>query len=777
MKTLLILDTPPKVWTQREEYLILKNLLDAVNITDYEIYTILDEWTEAKNLDAKLLPVARQEIKQAVLASNPDKMIVLGQLGHAAILNSFKVESADKNNSLSLLLQFDGTEPIYTVLSIPVYYAGMNPDRFRDLQNNFDKLRKNKPFDFPAPNYTLAKNYTDLAYALSNFAADSKISIDIETAPVDLDSLETALEYNKGKIESIGFTDGQYSVIAAYPLFMEYDKELAKLLLQFLSSYQIVLHNAKFDLKFLLYYIRTSLEDNTISLLNWRIDDTILLSYVLDERGIQQKNTPHGLKTLSKRFFDLADYHFDFKTWFNTPIKERDWISYYNYLYTDIVATSKLEVILQQMVLAEDSDMYEYLYTGVLMPALKALTEIELTGAYIDKPKLVALETEYAEKIENLVSDLKDYLLDYVANDLANSFNPNSTKQVYEILYKWLKLPKVKESTDRDALEQLLDLDTKHNAFIEMLLEYRLLAKTYGTYIKGILERLTDADTVHTQINVNSTTTGRTSSENPNLQNIPRGLGKLIRSIFIAPENYVFVEADYSQLELRVAAYLAKDVVMRQTFLEDRDIHTEVAAAAFRIPLDQVSKEQRQIAKRLIFGSIYGMSPASIVHFPELKELGYTVAQAENLVNGFMSSFAGLNRYMQEARKMVSKKGFYQTPFYRKRRWLYINKQNKAMLGEFQRQCMNGPIQATASDFCLTALTRLHYWLIESGAKSRIAFTVHDSINMLVHKSELEEVCTRLQQEMLDVPLVDFDVPLKIDIKVGPNWGELTEWK
>jgi DNA polymerase-1 len=308
--------------------------------------------------------------------------------------------------------------------------------------------------------------------------------------------------------------------------------------------------------------------------------------------------------------------------------------------------------------------------------------------------------------------------------------------------------------------------------------DFRGRKKILGTYVDGLLALTDLTNSVHASFNLAGTSTGRLSCNDPALQTIPQMAGPAIRRAFVPPPGYVWMKADYSQLELRVAAYLSQDSNMIQAFIDERDIHSEVAAAMFQIDPNDVSKKQRYAAKFVDFGVLYGRGAFSIAYGRELRQYHWTEQMAQEFIDNYLNEFSRLRDWMAGQRRDVLSKQELSTPLGRIRRWPFIHQSTR---GEAQRQALNFPIQSTASDITLNALIHLHSELLARELLTRIVITVHDEIDLVVKIEELPEVVDLVYNCMENRLPLDINVPIKAEIEIGPNWADVspvqeTQW-
>lgn len=404
------------------------------------------------------------------------------------------------------------------------------------------------------------------------------------------------------------------------------------------------------------------------------------------------------------------------------------------------------------------------LFEEIEMPLVFVLAEMEYTGVKIDTAAL-------KQSSEVLTGELI-HLEEEIHAMAGMSFNINSTKQVGEVLFERLKIEeKVKKtktgnySTNEETLEKLR---SKH-PIVGKLLEYRGLKKLLSTYIDALPELINPkTGKIHTSFNQTVAATGRLSSTNPNLQNIPirDELGREIRKAFI-PENEdcLFFSADYSQIELRIMAHLSKDRHMIEAFRSGEDIHAATAAKIYGISVQEVNSDMRRKAKTANFGIIYGISVFGLA-----ERLSIPRSEAKTLIDGYFKTYPQVREYMDESIRIAKEKGYVETLFKRKRFLPDINSGNAIVRGYAERNAINAPIQGSAADIIKLAMVRIHKRFEENKLKSRMILQVHDELNVNVYKTELDLVKQIVLEEMEHV--IPLEVPLIADCGVGANWLE-----
>lgn len=398
------------------------------------------------------------------------------------------------------------------------------------------------------------------------------------------------------------------------------------------------------------------------------------------------------------------------------------------------------------------------LFNDIEMPLVETLASMEKTGMYIDKDKLNEFDIEITKNLNDLERSIYELA--------GEEFNLNSTKQLGSILFEKLNLPTVKKtksgySTDKDVLEKLED---KHE-IIPKLLEYRQLNKLKTTYVDSLKNKIDSDGRIHTTFMQTVTTTGRLSSVEPNLQNIPirLELGKKIRSFFVGEGNRNIMDADYSQIELRVLADIANDAVMIDSFKNGIDIHKTTASQVFEVPLDEVTHEMRSHAKAVNFGIVYGISGFGLA-----KNISTTRKKATEYINKYLEKYNGIHEFMNNIVKKAQEDGYVTTLFKRRRYIPELKEKNKNVVEFGKRIAMNTPIQGTAADIIKIAMNRIYRALKENKLASKLIMQVHDELIIEVMPEEEEIVKKIMYEEMENV--ISLKVPLVIDLNVGKSW-------
>ena len=489
--------------------------------------------------------------------------------------------------------------------------------------------------------------------------------------------------------------------------------------------------------------------------------DTMLESYVLNSVA-----TRHDMDSVSKRYLDIQ------------PIS-----------YTDVAGKGAKQLNFSQVELdrageyaAEDADLtlrlhrclwpaitqqpsLQQLYQNFEQPLIPVLWKMERRGVLIDRQMLQKQSEQLGERAGEL---------EVAAHRAAGGeFNLDSPKQLQAILFERMgipvlrKTPKGQPSTAEDVLEELAE----NHELPRLILDYRSIAKLRSTYTEKLPNQINpETGRVHTSYHQAVAQTGRLSSTDPNLQNIPIRTpeGRRIRQAFVAPSGYRLVAADYSQIELRIMAHLSGDPGLCEAFAQDRDVHLATAAEVFDTPIDEVTADQRRSAKAINFGLIYGMSAFGLA-----RQLGIDRSSAQRYVELYFDRYPGVKDYMDRTRKQAKENGFVETVFGRRLYLPDIQSRNRALQQYAERSAINAPMQGTAADLIKLAMIAVDTWCEEEAAgEARLIMQVHDELVLEVAESAIERVSAAVRERMVEAAGQTLRVPLKVDIGVGYNWDE-----
>jgi DNA polymerase-1 len=572
------------------------------------------------------------------------------------------------------------------------------------------------------------------------------------------DTETTSLEYMKAEIVGVSF--GLERGVAAYvPLCHDYagapeqldrDRVLAALkpILEDPERGKIG-HHLKYDAHVL--------ANHDIELAGMRFD-TMLESYVLNSVATRHDMDSTaacylGIKTIT--YEDVAGKGAKQLTFNQVPVDKAS-----EYAAEDADITLCLHHTLWPQLGA--FPQLRKLYEELEQPLVPVLLRMEHRGVLVDRELLRAQSREFAIQLQQLTLQAHE--------EAGSEFNVDSPKQLQQILFEKLQIPVTRKtptgqpSTAEDVLEEL----ALSYPLPRIILEYRALAKLKSTYTDKLPE-LVDAKTgrIHTSYHQAVAQTGRLSSADPNLQNIPvrRPEGRRIRQAFIAPPGYVLMAADYSQIELRIMAHLSGDEGLLSAFAEDRDVHEATAAEVFSVPLDSVTSDQRRTAKTINFGLIYGMSPFGLA-----RQLGIDRGSAQRYVERYFARYPGVKRFMDDTRQSARETGFVETVYGRRLYLPDIRSGNVAMRQYAERSAINAPMQGTAADIIKRAMITVDTWCQREDTPARLIMQVHDELVLEVRADAAESVAAEIRERMTAAG--ELRVPLRVDIGMGANWDE-----
>ena len=399
------------------------------------------------------------------------------------------------------------------------------------------------------------------------------------------------------------------------------------------------------------------------------------------------------------------------------------------------------------------------LFYEVEMPLMKVLAEMEHTGVLVDANMLKEYSVVLNKKVDELTKEIWDLA--------QTEFNVNSPKQLGEVLFEKLNLPIIKKtkngySTDSEVLEKL----APEHPIIDKILEYRVMSKLKATYVDGMIGLINpDTHRIHAKFNQTVTATGRISCTEPNLQNIPirTELGRELRKVFIARDGYVLLDADYSQVELRVLAHMSGDETMINAFNSGIDVHAVTASQVFNVPLEEVTKQMRSEAKAVNFGIVYGISDFGLA-----TNIKTSRKKAKEYIEKYFETYPKIKKYMDNSVKMCKENGYVET-LWGRRRYVPEIKSNNYNVRQFgERVAMNAPIQGTAADIIKIAMVNIENELEERKLQSKLILQVHDELVIETKQDELDIVKELLIRNMQDV--VKMKVPLQVDANYGRTW-------
>lgn len=487
--------------------------------------------------------------------------------------------------------------------------------------------------------------------------------------------------------------------------------------------------------------------------------DTMLESYVLDSTATRHDMDSLALKYLghsTTSFQDIAGKGAKQLTFDQISLEQAG-----PYAAEDADVTLRLHNVLHEKLLAIPS--LNSVLTDIEMPLVPVLARIERQGALVDAKLLGVQSVELGDKMVALERE---------AFEIAGEeFNLSSPKQLGVILYEKLGLPiisktaKGQPSTAEAVLAELAEQDFP---LPKVLMQYRSMSKLKSTYTDRLPEQINPrTGRIHTSYHQAVTATGRLSSSDPNLQNIPirTAEGRRIRQAFVAPPGYKLLAADYSQIELRIMAHLAKDEGLLHAFRNNLDVHSATAAEVFGVELSNVTTDQRRSAKAINFGLIYGMSAFGLA-----KQIGVDRKQSQAYIDRYFARYPGVLDYMERTRTQAAEQGYVETIFGRRLYLPEINAKNPALRKGAERTAINAPMQGTAADIIKKAMVAVDNWLSASGLEARVILQVHDELVLEVREDLVEQVSEALRVHMSDAATLD--VPLVVEVGVGNNWDE-----
>lgn len=628
--------------------------------------------------------------------------------------------------------------------------AGLRQPRYiRVIEADIKRFAKLARGELKPPaefRWTLVNDTSRLRECVRDIAQSDAVSFDVETS--GLDPMAPG-----GQIWCLGIGTPQRNWVIpfAYPGSRFRNQTVAQKVYD--AIYQaiqrvpvVVAHNGKFDNKWLTTVFGRRLPHNF---------DTMLASYLLDE------NSPHGLKYLASVHFDAPEYELP------QPVdpKEVPLEDLGRYCALDVYYTLALYRILDRE-LREDARLYR-VFSQLLMPASRLFEQVELHGVYVDVDRMIETEQQLAKTVSELEQELTRLA--------GKSINWNSSQQVAQVLYGDLGLPVValtKSGKPSTSSEEALPYIIDTHPIVETLLRYREQIKL-AQFIASWKDHIRpETKRMHPTFKLHGTVTGRLSCEEPNLQQVPRD--PTIRALITAPPGWALVEADYSQIELRVAAILSRDETMRRVFQTGGDIHATTAMTITGLPEEQITKEMRKRAKAVNFGFVYGMGATKFRQYARVKyNVDLTEEEAQHFRERFFELFSKLPDWHDRQRRFAKSHSYVRTPMGRIRHLPEVMSSDKAVRAEAERQAINSPVQSAASDLNLFAAIRISEAFPDD---VRIIATVHDAILMEVRESRLQEILPEIKRIMEDRDAVsdtfgwDIPIPLEVEIKIGP-WG------
>ena len=578
-----------------------------------------------------------------------------------------------------------------------------------------------------------------------------------QSALIAIDTETTSLDYTQAQLVGLSFAvqtgEAAYLPLAhAYPevptqLNREIVLEKLRPLLENPNKYKVG-QNLKYD-----YHV---LANHGITLQGIS-DDTMLASYVLDSTG------KHNLDFLAQKYLNLKTISYEEvagKGAKQLNFSEIAIETAAHYAAEDADVCVRLHHALQAKLQAQVELLN--LYNTLEMPLLSVLARLERNGVLIDDNLLIHQSMELSQQMMSLEQKAHD--------EAGHNFNLNSPKQIQTILYEQLQIPVIKRtpkgqpSTDESVLQELAE----EYALPKLIIEHRSLSKLKSTYTDKLPEQINvKTGRVHTSYHQAVTATGRLSSSEPNLQNIPirSPEGRKIRQAFIAPEGYKIVAADYSQIELRIMAHLASDEGLITAFSQGEDVHRATAAEVFNVPLSDVTTDLRRKAKAVNFGLIYGMSAFGLA-----KQLDVSRSDAQTYINAYFARYPGVKKYMDDTRILAKEQGYVETLFGRRLYLPEIDSRNAALRQYAERTAINAPMQGTAADIIKRAMLTVDEWLLRGEIDVKMIMQVHDELVFEINEQDVDVAVEKIKSLMSSA--AELTVPLIVDVGVGNNWDE-----
>ena len=495
-----------------------------------------------------------------------------------------------------------------------------------------------------------------------------------------------------------------------------------------------------------------NLDENVMSF------DDIMIEYYL----LNVIDTNYSLKAIAYNTIDLVMSEEGFKskevqTSLFEVVEEPSINSYIEkYIAAAVYSLPLIHSILNKQL--EDEGLHD-VYTNIEIPLIEVLADIEKNGMHIDREKL----NEFGETLKSRLFEIKSKVIEIAGQE----FNLNSTQQLAHILFEVLKIPYPKKGTNYSTDKETLESIDGEYEIIDLMLEYRALNKLMSTYVEGLTEVINEDNRIHTTFMQAVTATGRLSSIEPNLQNIPvrTELGGKIRECFSAEKGSVLVDADYSQIELRVLAHMANDENMLKAFKSGEDVHSITASQVFGVTLPEVTSELRSRAKAVNFGIVYGIS-----EFGLAKNIKSSRQDAKKYITNYLNHYKGIDNFMKESVENGKTDGYVKTLFGRRRTVPELKSSNYMTRQFGERIAMNMPVQGTAADIMKLAMINTYTELKKQNLNAKVIMQVHDELIIECPENETEKVKTILKMCMENVTTLN--VPLKVDVNCGKNWLE-----
>ena len=712
-----------------------KDLLKLLKSKDYVRYTE-ESFKEEWGID----PINIIDLK-ALMGDSSDNIKGvkgIGEKGALKLLHEYKTldgiyENIDNIKGATKEKLIDGKEDAYESYELATIYKEVPMEiNIEDLEYktpNIEELNKMyEELEF----YSFLKKTKQVIQEEVNVKIIKNINeINInEKSAVYLEILGT--NYHKSEILGMAIYNKNETIYIPKEILIQQPS--------FLTTQELITYDEK-----KLYVV---LKENNIEV-NYILFDTMLAAYLLEY------NLKDDIAYLSNQLgYNIPFYETTFGK--HAEIKpEEDIIAKNAVLKAKFIYETEEELTNK----LKNKEMYD-LFKNIEMPLGIVLGDMEFDGINVDKKTLEEMGKEIGEKVEVLTKEIYDLA--------GEEFNISSPQQLGDILFEKLLLPHGKKGKTgySTAVDVLNKLKGKH-PIIEKILEYRSLTKLYTTYIEGLIKEISSDNKIHTIYNQALTRTGRLSSQEPNLQNIPARdeYGKLIRKAFIPSENSVIMSGDYSQIELRILSSIAKVESLINAFNNDLDIHSKTASDIFKKDINEITPQERRVAKAVNFGIIYGISSYGLS-----ENLNIPTYEAKEFIDNYLNTYPGIKNYMDETIKQAHIDGYVKTLFNRIRIIPELQNKNYMIRQAGERMALNTPIQGTSADIIKKAMVEVHRKLKEKNLKSKMILQIHDELVIDTKKEELQEIKTILKDIMENT--YKLNVPLKVDINIGENLYE-----
>ncbi|SHJ69436.1 DNA polymerase I [Hathewaya proteolytica DSM 3090] len=686
------------------------NIKGVPGIGEKTAYKLIQEYKSVENVLQNIDNLKGNKLKEN-LREYSEQAIFSKKL--ATIVTEVPVELDESDIKPNIPKDLQGIQKLFAQLQFKTLYSKV-PETTEDTQHKVEKE------DIVEKEATAEKRHCSVMN-VSNGEELKKVKIDNEKPLYLLYTASTYSVLSQLKIINVVLMQGD----KVYDINMEFlqGEDVNELLNNINKCKKVVVHSAKVFYNFMRL---NGLEPNLMDF------DTEIAAYLIDP-GKKE----YEINSLTESFCHLA-------------LDSKDKTE--SILYMETVE-EKLKEHIEQL------DMKDLLY-NVELPLTLVISSMECEGFRINREMLNSLGRKFSSELTETASA--------IYKEAGEEFNINSPKQLGKILFEKLDLPVIKKtktgySTNAEVLEELQG----QHEIIDKITYFRQLSKLYSTYVEGLTAVIDSDDKIHSNFNQAVTTTGRLSSTEPNLQNIPikYEMGREIRKVFVPEENSVILSADYSQIELRVLAHISNDENMINAYKNSEDIHSLTASEAFKIPMDQVTKEMRSNAKAINFGIVYGIGDFSLS-----KDLKISRKEAKHYIDAYFNRYPGVKSYLNDIVLQCKEEGYVTTILNRRRNIPEINSSKKIIVAMGERLAMNTPIQGSAADIIKLAMIKVFNRLKELKLKSRLILQVHDELILNVLNEELEIVKDVVKKEMESA--VKMRVPMEVDINMGENWYE-----